>query len=39
VLSFPPQLTRYTLTFTKPGTYKFDCLLHPHLEGKVVVAR
>jgi plastocyanin len=39
VLSFPPQLTRYTLTFTKPGTYKFDCLLHPHMEGKVIVAR
>jgi plastocyanin len=39
VLSFPPQLTRYTLTFTKPGTYKFDCLLHPHMEGQVVVTR
>ncbi len=37
VLSFPPQLTSYTLTFTKPGTYSFDCLIHPHMEGKVVV--
>jgi plastocyanin len=39
VLSFPPQLTRYKLTFSKPGAYKFDCLLHPHMEGKVVVTR
>jgi plastocyanin len=39
VLSFPPQLTGYSLTFSKPGTYTFDCLVHPHMEGKVVVTQ
>lgn len=39
VLSFPPQFATYKLRFSKPGTYTFDCLLHPHMEGKVVVTK
>lgn len=27
----------YTLTFTKPGRYAFICLLHPGMQGTVVV--
>ena len=30
----PPQ---YRLTFTKPGTYEYDCLLHPGMDGTVTV--
>lgn len=26
-----------SLTFTKPGTYKYQCLFHPKMEGTVVV--
>ncbi|MBI5106051.1 MAG: hypothetical protein HZB46_13910 [Solirubrobacterales bacterium] len=26
-----------TVTFTKPGTYKFLCLVHPDMQGKVTV--
>jgi plastocyanin len=28
---------KYTLTFTKPGTYEYDCLLHPHMDGTITV--
>ncbi len=27
----------YSLTFTKPGTYEYDCLLHPGMDGTVTV--
>jgi plastocyanin len=27
----------YSLTFTKPGTYKYACLIHPSMVGTVVV--
>ncbi len=27
----------YSLTFTKPGTYNYACLLHPRMVGKVTV--
>ncbi len=37
ILSFPPQLYQYKLTFTKAGTYTVDCLIHPHMEAKVKV--
>lgn len=30
----PPM---YSLTFTKPGTYEYDCLIHPHMEGTITV--
>jgi plastocyanin len=26
-----------TITFTKPGVYKFDCLVHPGMDGTVTV--
>ena len=27
----------FHLTFTKAGTYEYDCLLHPHMEGSITV--
>jgi plastocyanin len=27
----------YTLTFTKPGTYEYDCLVHPDMDGTIAV--
>ncbi len=35
--SFPPDLAAYAVTFTKPGTYPFRCLLHPGMGGVVTV--
>jgi plastocyanin len=31
------QPPTYRLTFTKPGTYEYDCLIHPHMEGVITV--
>jgi plastocyanin len=31
----PPQST---ITFTKPGTYRYQCLIHPFMRGTVVVS-
>ena len=28
---------KYTLTFTKPGTYTYDCLIHPGMDGTITV--
>lgn len=28
---------RYEVTFTKPGTYKVQCLVHPEMDGRVKV--
>jgi plastocyanin len=28
---------RYSLTLTKPGTYRYFCSLHPHMTGIVIV--
>lgn len=30
----PPM---YRLTFTKPGVYTYDCLVHPNMEGAITV--
>ena len=27
----------YSFTFDKPGTYRYFCSLHPHMQGVVVV--
>lgn len=27
----------YTLAFTKPGTYEYDCLVHPGMDGTITV--
>ena len=27
----------FSLTFDKPGTYRFFCSLHPHMQSRVVV--
>jgi plastocyanin len=37
-VSFPPALDGYKLTFTKAGTYNYECLIHPEMEGTVKVA-
>lgn len=37
ILSFPPQLFQYRVTFTQAGTYNFQCLIHPDMEGSVTV--
>lgn len=31
------QPPTYRLTFTRPGTYSYDCLMHPHMEGTITV--
>ena len=36
--SRPPILSSFTLTFTKPGTYSYTCLVHPGMGGVVEVA-
>jgi plastocyanin len=33
----PPQDFSYSVTFTKAGTYKYACLVHPLMIGEVVV--
>jgi plastocyanin len=35
---FPDGLMRYSITFSKPGTYPYACLIHPLMLGKVVVS-
>ena len=37
IVSFPPQLFQYRVTFTQAGTYPFQCLIHPDMEGTVTV--
>lgn len=32
------ELTQFSLTFTKAGTYDYACLVHPRMVGKVVVS-
>jgi plastocyanin len=34
---YPDGPMRYSVTFTKPGTYAYACLIHPLMLGKVVV--
>jgi plastocyanin len=31
-------MVKYLVTFTKPGTYKYACLIHPRMVGEVVVS-
>jgi plastocyanin len=37
IQAFGPPTVQYKLTFTKAGTYKYDCLIHPNMEGTVKV--
>jgi plastocyanin len=37
ILSFPPDLYRYRLTFTKAGTYDYICSVHTNMKGTVTV--
>jgi len=33
----PSQEVTYSVTFTKAGTYKYACLVHPQMVGEVDV--
>jgi plastocyanin len=33
----PPLPSSVRITFTKPGDYSFDCVIHPFMHGKIVV--
>jgi plastocyanin len=35
---YPDGPMRYSVTFTKPGTYPYACTIHPLMLGKVVVS-
>ena len=35
--SFPPNLVGFSLTFTKPGSYSYTCVIHPGMDGVVQV--
>ncbi|MBI4201483.1 MAG: hypothetical protein HY532_00005 [Chloroflexi bacterium] len=37
ILSFPPALTGYQLSFASPGTYTYLCLIHDGMEGTINV--
>jgi len=37
IISFPPDIFRYSLTFTKAGTYNFICTFHTNMKGTVTV--
>jgi plastocyanin len=28
---------QFAFTFTKPGTYRYFCTLHPHMQGEIIV--
>jgi plastocyanin len=32
-----PAVETFSLTFTKPGTYRYYCVFHPHMQGVVEV--
>ena len=38
VLSFPPTLFTYSVTFTKAGSYQYVCLVHPDMKGTINVS-
>ena len=35
---FPDGPMRYSVTFSKPGTYPYACIIHPQMIGKIVVS-
>lgn len=37
ILSFPPDLFSYRLTFSKAGTYNYQCTIHTNMKGTVTV--
>ena len=37
ILSFPPELFSYRITFSKAGTYNYLCTVHPDMKGTVTV--
>lgn len=37
LLSFPPILTEYQLTFTTKGTFPYKCLIHDGMKGVVTI--
>jgi hypothetical protein len=37
IVSFPPELFSYRLTFSKAGTYNYLCSVHVNMKGTVTV--
>ncbi len=37
LLSFPPAMFAFKMSFSEPGTYTYKCLIHPDMEGTVKV--
>lgn len=35
----PPLPSSVKITFTKPGVYPFECVIHPNMDGKVTVTK
>jgi plastocyanin len=35
--SFPPDLFAFKMAFTEPGTYPYQCLVHPGMNGTITV--
>ncbi len=35
----PPLPSSVKITFTKPGTYDFECVIHENMDGKVIVTK
>jgi plastocyanin len=35
--SFPPNLFAFKMAFTEPGTYPYQCLIHPGMNGTITV--
>ena len=33
------QYAQYTLRFTKPGTYRYACLVHPPMVGEITITQ
>lgn len=29
--------SRFSVTFSKPGTYNYECVIHPNMDGRIVV--
>lgn len=34
---FPSSFARYSMSFSKPGKYRYACLIHPPMVGEVIV--
>jgi plastocyanin len=39
LMDYQSSFTKYSLRITKPGTYKFACLIHPPMVGTITITR